>query len=79
MTRELFKQIYVKECLQPPSLEACRTVYTSLWTQVKNPGLVRDIVRSDDLGRVGIYRLQAYGIFKVRFLGVSYREIPVFN
>jgi len=67
VTKELFKQIYVKEGLQPPSLEAYRSAYTSLWTQVKNPGFVRDVVRSGDLGRVGIYGLQAYGIFKVRF------------
>ena len=68
VTKELFKQIYVKEGLQPPSLEAYRSAYASLWTQVTNPGLVRNVVRSGDLGRVGIYGLQAYGIFKVRFV-----------
>jgi hypothetical protein len=79
VTKELFKQIYIKEALQPPSLEAYRSAYNSLWTQVKNPGFVRDVVRSGDFGRVGIYGLQAYGIFKVRFLGLSYREMPVLN
>jgi len=67
VTKELFKQIYVKEGLQPPSLDAYRSAYTSIWTQVKNPRFIGDVVRSGDLGRVGIYGLQAYGIFKVRF------------
>ena len=79
VTKELFKQIYVKEGLQPPSLEAYRSAYTSLWAQVKNPGFVRDVVRSGDLGRVGIYGLQAYGIFKVRFSMLIVSQMPVLN
>ena len=46
VTKEFFKQIYVKEGLQPPSLDVYRTAYTSLWTQVMNPGLVGTVVRS---------------------------------
>ncbi|KIM36036.1 hypothetical protein M413DRAFT_32066 [Hebeloma cylindrosporum] len=65
VTKELFKQIYVQEGMKPPTLDAYRAAYTSLWTQVKNPGFVREIVRSGELGRVGIYGLQAYGIFKI--------------
>ena len=40
MTKELFKQIYVKEGLQLPSPEAYPCAYISLWTQVQNPGFV---------------------------------------
>ena len=42
------------------------------------PRICRDVVRSGDLGRVRIYGLQVYGIFKVRFLVVVWR-MPVLN
>jgi len=66
VTKEVLKQIYVKEGLQPPSIDAYRSAYKSLWVQVKAPGFVSNLLRSGDLGRVGVYGLQAYGIFKVR-------------
>ncbi|KAF8956174.1 mitochondrial ATP synthase g subunit-domain-containing protein [Flammula alnicola] len=65
VTKEIFKQIYVKEGLQPPTLADFRYAYSSLWSQVSKPALVGNLVKSGDLGRVGIYGLQAYGIFKI--------------
>jgi len=65
VTKEVFKQIYVKEGLQPPTLDAVKSAYSSLWSQVTSPALVGNLVKSGDLGRVGFYGLQAYGIFKV--------------
>ncbi|TFK35261.1 mitochondrial ATP synthase g subunit-domain-containing protein [Crucibulum laeve] len=65
VTREVLKQIYVKESLQPPSLAAVRTAYASIWSQVSNPAALRSLAQSGDIARVGIYGLQAYGIFKI--------------
>uniref|UniRef100_A0A8H8CF21 Uncharacterized protein n=1 Tax=Psilocybe cubensis TaxID=181762 RepID=A0A8H8CF21_PSICU len=65
VTKEVFKQIYIKEGLQPPSIEAVKTAYTSLWSQVRNPALVGNLVKSGEIGRVGVYGLQAYGIYKI--------------
>jgi F-type H+-transporting ATPase subunit g len=79
VTKEVFKQIYVKEGLRPPTLEEYRTAYTSLWTQVTKPGFARELVRSGDLGRVGIYGLQAYGIFKVSLFVLIVSRMPVLN
>ena len=68
VTRELLKQVYIKESLQPPSLAAFRDAYTGIWSQISKPGFIGSFIRSGDLGRVGVYALQAYGIFKVRFV-----------
>jgi len=66
VTRELLKQVYTKEGLQPPSFATVREAYTSIWSQVTNPGYLGNLIKSGEIGRVGIYGLQAYGIFKVR-------------
>ena len=68
VTREIIKQVYIREGLQPPSLFAIRSAYASIWSQITSPGLVRNLIQSGQFGRVGVYGLQAYGIFKVRFM-----------
>jgi len=68
VTREVIKQIYIREGLQPPSLSTIRSAYASLWSQITSPGLVRNLIQTGQVGRVGVYGLQAYGIFKVRFI-----------
>ena len=65
VTREVIKQIYIREGLQPPSLSTIRSAYASLWSQITTPGLLRNLIQSGQVGRVGVYGLQAYGIFKV--------------
>ncbi|KAJ3512214.1 hypothetical protein NLJ89_g3648 [Agrocybe chaxingu] len=65
VTKEIFKQIYVREGLQPPSLATVKETYSSIWAQVSHPTFVGNLIKSGDLGRVGIYGLQAYGIFKI--------------
>ncbi|KAF8149152.1 mitochondrial ATP synthase g subunit-domain-containing protein [Crassisporium funariophilum] len=65
VTKEVIKLVYVREGLAPPNLATFRSVYSSLWSQVTSPGLMRNLVQSGDVGRVGIYGLQAYGIFKI--------------
>jgi len=77
VTKKLFKQIYVKEGLQPPSLEAYRSAYISLWTQVKNPGFVRDVVRSGDLG--GYLRIAGLWYLQSAFFLVMVSRMQVLN
>ena len=64
--REVLKQVYVAERLQPPPLSAFQSVYSSLWARARNVQYWRDLARSGDLAKVGIYAVEAYGIFKVR-------------
>lgn len=68
VTREVIKQIYIREGLQPPSFSTIRSAYASLWSQFNTPGLVRNLTHSPEVGRIAVYGLQAYGIFKVRFV-----------
>ncbi|KAI0350423.1 hypothetical protein OH77DRAFT_1413092 [Trametes cingulata] len=63
--REVLKQVYVAERLQPPPLSAFSSVYSSLWSRARNPQYWRELVRSGDLTKVGIYAVEAYGIFKI--------------
>jgi len=65
VTREILKQIYVKEGLKPPSIEAVRTAYETLWTRAINPAYWRTIASNGEIVRVGIYGVEAYTIFKV--------------
>ena len=63
--REVLKQVYVAERLQPPSVAAFTSVYSTLWARATNLQYYRELLRSGDLTKVGIYALEAYGIFKV--------------
>ncbi|KAF5342392.1 hypothetical protein D9611_001125 [Ephemerocybe angulata] len=65
VAREVVKQIYHAERLSPPSLATVREAYAELWSQVSNPAALRQLVQSGQLAQVGIYGLQAYGIFKI--------------
>ncbi|PSS05477.1 hypothetical protein EW026_g2382 [Hermanssonia centrifuga] len=65
VARELLKQVYVAERLQPPSLSTIQTAYSTLWARVRNPAYLRELVRSGDITKVGVYALEAYGIFKI--------------
>ena len=67
VTRELLKQVYIAERLQPPtSLSTIRSAYSTLWARASNPAYWREIAQSGELARVGVYAVEAYGIFKVR-------------
>ncbi|OJT03570.1 ATP synthase subunit g, mitochondrial [Trametes pubescens] len=63
--REVLKQVYVAERLQPPPISAFSSVYSSLWSRASNVQYWRELARSGDLTRVGIYAVEAYGIFKI--------------
>ncbi|KAI0706572.1 mitochondrial ATP synthase g subunit-domain-containing protein [Earliella scabrosa] len=63
--REVLKQVYIAERLQPPPVSAFTSVYSSLWARASNPQYWRELARSGDLTKVGIYAVEAYGIFKI--------------
>ncbi|KAF8171261.1 mitochondrial ATP synthase g subunit-domain-containing protein, partial [Pholiota molesta] len=63
--KELVKQVYVKEGLHPPSFATVREVYADLAHQLRSPGYISGLLRSGEVGRIGVYGLQAYGLFKI--------------
>lgn len=66
VTRELLKQVYAAERLQPPHWTTVVNTYSTLWSRVRNPAYLRDLVSSGDWMKVGVYAVEGYGIFKVR-------------
>lgn len=65
VTRELLKQVYAAERLQPPHWTTVVNTYNTLWTRVTNPAYLRGLGESGEWKKVGIYAVEAYGIFKV--------------
>lgn len=66
VAREFLKQVYVAERLQPPaSTTAITNAYSALWSRARNPAYWRELVRSGEWAKVGVYAVEAYGIFKV--------------
>jgi len=66
VAREVLKHVYAAERLQPPSsLGAVLGTYGTLWGRARSIGYWREVVRSGEYARLGVYALEAYGIFKV--------------
>ncbi|KAI0050473.1 hypothetical protein FA95DRAFT_1555593 [Auriscalpium vulgare] len=66
VTRELFKHIYVAERLQPPtSLAQVQSAYSTLWQRAASPSYWREAARTGEWQRVGVYAVEAYGIYKI--------------
>ncbi|KAJ7595349.1 mitochondrial ATP synthase g subunit-domain-containing protein [Mycena floridula] len=66
VARELVKQVYHAEALQPPnSVEAIKEAYKVLWSRASNPAYWRGVVNNGEVLKLGIYALEAYGIFKI--------------
>ncbi|KAG6920149.1 hypothetical protein DXG01_004915 [Tephrocybe rancida] len=65
VAREVLKQIYRSEGLAPPSLTTVQTAYKTLWERASNVDYIRNSAGNGDLARVGVYALEAYGIFKI--------------
>ena len=68
VTRELLKQVYVAERLRIPHWTTFVSEYSLLWSRVRNPAFLRELVRSGEWMRVGVYAVEGYGIFKVCLL-----------
>ncbi|KAF9445449.1 hypothetical protein P691DRAFT_777557 [Macrolepiota fuliginosa MF-IS2] len=65
VAREVAKRIYVGEGLQPPSLSQFSEAYRQLWSNATQVAYWRGLVQSGQVAQVGIYGLQAYGIYKI--------------
>ena len=63
--RELVKQVYVAERLQPPaSVSTVTEAYSTLWARAKSPQYWRQVAQSGEWARIGVYAVEAYTIFK---------------
>jgi F-type H+-transporting ATPase subunit g len=66
VTREVLKHVYTAERLQPPtSVGAVLGTYSALWARARSVGYWREVVRSGEYARLGVYALEAYAVFKV--------------
>jgi len=69
VAREVLKYVYTAERLRPPtSLGAVFGTYGTLWGRARSLGYWREVVRNGEYARLGVYALEAYGIFKVCFV-----------
>jgi hypothetical protein len=74
VAREVLKHVYATERLQTPmSPGAVLGTYGTLWARARSIGYWREVVRSGEYARLGMYALEAYDIFKVR-ITVPYLE-----
>ncbi|KAF8520255.1 mitochondrial ATP synthase g subunit-domain-containing protein [Hysterangium stoloniferum] len=66
VAKELLKQVYVAERLQPPlSPQTWVETYTTLFQHARNPSYWREIVNNGQWKKVGLYGIEAYTIFKI--------------
>jgi len=66
VAREILKQVYVAERLQPPtSLSAIQNAYSTIWARASNPSYWRGVLQSGEWMKLSVYALEAYGIFKI--------------
>lgn len=79
VARELLKQVYVAERLQPPAnLAVVRSAYSTLWSRASSQAYWRGILSSGEWAKVAIYAVEAYGIFKIGEI-VGRRSVVGYN
>lgn len=67
VAREVLKHIYVAERLQPPtSASQVTAAYKAIWKNATSPAYWRSIAKSGEWAQLGVYAVEAYGIYKVR-------------
>lgn len=72
VAREFFKQVYRAERLAPPmSVQTWSSAYTTLAQRARSPAYWREIAQNGEWARIGLYAVEAYGIFKVCSLHVA--------
>jgi F-type H+-transporting ATPase subunit g len=77
--KELLKQVYIKESLAPPkSLSEITQAYRVLWEQASSVQWWRNALESGEWQKVGIYALEAYGIFHIGEM-IGRRSIVGYN
>jgi F-type H+-transporting ATPase subunit g len=68
-TKEVLKQVYLKENLTPPNLQEIKSAYTQFFRNSSSLNFWKTLVESGEWKRYGIYTLEAIGIFRfVNFL-----------
>jgi F-type H+-transporting ATPase subunit g len=66
VAREVLKQVNTAERLQPlMSLGSLLRTYATLWGHARLVGYWREVVMSREWAHLGVYAVEAYGIFKV--------------
>jgi len=66
VAREFLKQVYVAERLQPPmNLQVWVDAYSTLAKRARDLSYWKGILNNGEWKKVGIYGLEAYGIFKI--------------
>lgn len=79
VAREFLKQVYIRESLAPPkTLSEVQAAYKSLWEQASNPQWWKTTLDNGHWKKVGIYALEAYGIFHIGEM-VGRRSIVGYN
>ena len=76
VAREVLKHVYTAERLQPPtSFGAVLGTYGTLWGRARSVAYWRQVVTSGVWARLGVYAVEAYGIFKVLYLPPLYHMV----
>ncbi|KAF8070803.1 mitochondrial ATP synthase g subunit-domain-containing protein [Lyophyllum atratum] len=65
VARHFVKHIYRTEHLQPPSLSTVQEAYKTMWSRAKDPNYWREAMRTGEIKQVGIYAVEAFGLFKI--------------
>ncbi|TFY66137.1 hypothetical protein EVG20_g4953 [Dentipellis fragilis] len=66
VAREVLKQIYIAERARAPaSLAQVSSAYSTLFARARSPAYWRELLRSGEWARVGVYAVEAYGIYKI--------------
>ncbi|KAJ7170940.1 mitochondrial ATP synthase g subunit-domain-containing protein [Mycena crocata] len=63
--REVVKQVYRAELQPPKDAATIRTAYETLYKRATDPAYWRTIIQTGEIARVGVYAVEAYGIFKI--------------
>ena len=80
VARELLKQVYIAERLQPPlNPQAWTDAYTTLAQRARNLDYWREILRNGEWAKVGLYAIEAYTIFKVSSGCGLYRRFALYD
>lgn len=64
-TKEVLKQVYLKENLTPPNLQEIKSAYTQFFQNSSSLNFWKTLVESGEWKRYGIYTLEAIGIFSI--------------
>ncbi|KAJ7928747.1 mitochondrial ATP synthase g subunit-domain-containing protein [Mycena leptocephala] len=65
VAREIVKQVYHAELQFPKDAATWRTAYETLYKRATDASYWRSIMDNGDIAKVGIYAVEAYGIFKI--------------